>query len=87
MGATMDLRTLDEQGTTGRDLTVVATAPGTLQQIDWIRSGELLDSVPCGGSECAAALVMDDLRPGEYAYVRVLQIDGGAAWSSPFFFR
>jgi hypothetical protein len=26
-----------------------------------------------------------DLRAGEYVYVRVVQADGGAAWSSPFF--
>ena len=26
-----------------------------------------------------------DLAPGEYVYVRVLQKDGGAAWSSPIF--
>jgi len=25
------------------------------------------------------------LRPGEYLYVRAVQQDGGAAWSSPFF--
>ena len=26
-----------------------------------------------------------ELRAGEYLYVRVVQRDGGAAWSSPFF--
>ena len=26
-----------------------------------------------------------DLEPGEYLYVRAVQEDGGAAWSSPFF--
>ena len=28
-----------------------------------------------------------DLRPGETVYVRAVQADGGAAWSSPFFFE
>ena len=27
------------------------------------------------------------LRAGEYIYVRVTQVDGGAAWSSPVFVR
>jgi hypothetical protein len=27
------------------------------------------------------------LAPGEYLYVRVVQRNGGAAWSSPFFGR
>ena len=26
-----------------------------------------------------------DLESGEYVYVRAVQADGGAAWSSPFF--
>jgi hypothetical protein len=26
-----------------------------------------------------------DLESGEYLYVRAVQTDGGAAWSSPFF--
>jgi hypothetical protein len=28
---------------------------------------------------------VDDLTPGEYVYVRVVQEDGGAAWSSPIY--
>jgi hypothetical protein len=29
---------------------------------------------------------MTDLKPGEHLYVRVVQNDGGLAWSSPFYF-
>jgi hypothetical protein len=28
---------------------------------------------------------VSDLRPGEYVYVRAVQRDGGAAWSSPIY--
>ena len=34
-----------------------------------------------------AAFQPEDLVAGEYLYVRVVQQDGGAAWSSPFFVR
>ena len=62
-------------------------APGVLDHIDVIRSGELLGRLDCEGNRsCSIALPMDDLRPKEYLYVRAVQRDGGAAWSSPFFF-
>ena len=30
--------------------------------------------------------VIGGLEPGDYLYLRARQTDGGAAWSSPFFF-
>ena len=32
-----------------------------------------------------ATFELQDLSAGDYVYVRVIQQDGGAAWSSPFF--
>lgn len=62
-------------------------APGELDYLDVIRSGELFGRLDCEGQRtCSIALPMEDLQPTEYLYVRVVQRDGGAAWSSPFFF-
>ncbi len=64
-----------------------AIAPGAIEQIDVIRSGEVMDSVDCRGErECAFGAEIPDLVAGEYLYVRAVQKDGGAAWSSPFYF-
>jgi hypothetical protein len=38
-----------------------------------------------GRTEWSARLELSALAPGEFAYVRVVQRDDGAAWSSPFF--
>lgn len=40
----------------------------------------------CGGLECAFVAEVADLRPGDWLYVRAVQDDDGAAWSSPFYF-
>ncbi len=65
-------------------MSVVATAP--LARVDLIRSGELVDSLDIDGRlEATLQRRLTELRPGEYVYVRAIQEDGGAAWSSPFF--
>ncbi len=62
-------------------------APGALERIDIVRSGGVMESFDCRGErECAFGAELSDLAAGEYLYVRAVQIDGGAAWSSPFFF-
>ena len=62
---------------------VVAAAP--IERIDLIRGAGTL-SIP---GEGALAFSIDRdiprLAPGEYHYLRVVQEDGGAAWSSPIF--
>ncbi len=68
-------------------LVVQAIAPGELSHVDVVRSGEVFRGVDCGGERrCSFGLEVGDLAAGEYLYVRVVQRDGGAAWSSPFFF-
>ena len=61
-------------------------APGALERIDIVRSGGVIEAFDCRGErECAFGAELPDLAVGEYLYVRAVQVDGGAAWSSPFF--
>ncbi len=63
---------------------VVGTAP--LERIDIVRSGAVVARLDCRGDlDFTAVHPLTGLRGGEYVYVRVLQRDGGAAWSSPIF--
>ncbi len=63
---------------------VVGTAP--LERVELIRSGELVDAVESDGAlDTVLQRKIEGLRAGEYIYVRVVQQDGGAAWSSPIF--
>ena len=69
-----------------RLLVVRAIAPDSLRQIDVIRSGEVVDAVACEGElECSFGASFQELTVGEYLYVRVVQENGGLAWSSPFY--
>jgi hypothetical protein len=65
---------------------VVAEAP--LERIELVRSGALVDGVLAEGRlELTLHREIQDLAPGEYLYVRAVQENGGAAWSSPIFIR
>ena len=82
VGATLRARTA-EGASHGLWVRVVATAP--LERVDIIRSGEVVESIPAGGRlEFSLQREVRALRSGEYLYVRAVQEDGGAAWSSPF---
>jgi hypothetical protein len=64
----------------------VGTAP--IARVELVRSGEVVDGLDAEGRlEVALERPVEDLRAGEYVYVRVIQADGGAAWSSPIFFE
>jgi len=63
---------------------IVATAP--IRSVDIIRSGRVISQTPEDEqSSCFLNSTLTDLRAGEFVYLRVIQHDGGAAWSSPFF--
>jgi len=63
---------------------VIGTAP--LERLDLVRSGAVVDGLPLEGRlDATLSSEVKDLAPGEYVYVRVVQADGGAAWSSPIF--
>jgi hypothetical protein len=69
-----------------RTLRAVAVAPAAIQRLDLIRTGDLVASEPGNGQrDLGIEKRLEHLRSGEYLYLRVIQEDGGAAWSSPFF--
>lgn len=62
---------------------VVAQSP--LETIEVIVGDEIL-SLECRNElEYSASATLSALKPGEFVYLRVLQLDGGMAWSSPVF--
>jgi hypothetical protein len=67
-------------------LYVEAHGTAEILGVEVVRSGELVAGLAGDGSlDFAAAATLDALAPGEHVYVRVLQVDGGTAWSSPIF--
>jgi hypothetical protein len=87
MGATLAAPGPDattEPRTQALEIEVVAAGP--LARIDLIRSGQTAE-LPVAEGERAYRLQREipALARGEYHYVRVVQLDGGAAWSSPIF--
>jgi len=71
------------QGTSTLRFEVTAETP--IERIDFIRSG-LTATLPGDDQlEWSGERQIPTLRPGEYVYLRVIQSDGGAAWSSPFY--
>jgi hypothetical protein len=63
---------------------VIPTAP--IKRIDIIRGGQVAQTRDGEGAmDYETTFELQGLVAGEYVYVRVVQEDGGAAWSSPFF--
>jgi hypothetical protein len=63
---------------------VAATAP--IERIDLIRSGAVAQALEGEGRrEWSERINVTPLEPGEYVYVRLVQEDGGLAWSSPIY--
>ncbi len=80
MGSTF---TLDQDRATVF-VSVVAVAP--VERVDLVRSGEIVASAGGdGATELEFLHPLEGLEDGEYVYVRVVQVDGGAAWASPVF--
>jgi hypothetical protein len=75
-----------QAGADRHDLVVRAVGTAPLAHIDIIRSGSVAETVPCEGvRDFTLTRGLEDLGTGEYVYVRVVQEDGGLAWSSPVF--
>jgi hypothetical protein len=66
-------------------LVVRVIAPDVLDRVDLVAGGQVIDSIP--GEERRAIVFESTIKasgPGSL-YVRAVQKNGGAAWSSPFF--
>jgi hypothetical protein len=74
---------------TGKSLVYVrAIACAPIATIELVRSGKIVESLAGEGHwDVEASFQPEHLEVGEYLYLRVVQEDGGAAWSSPFFVR
>jgi hypothetical protein len=69
-----------------RALEVEVVGADVLERIDLVRSGSIVRTLAGTGSrELRLIEPIEGLEVGEYLYVRAVQADGGAAWSSPFF--
>lgn len=70
------------------ELHCVVVAETEIDRIDLIQDGRIVESIQGDGARFASFdREVKGLESGSYLYVRVVQIDGGAAWSSPFFFE
>lgn len=88
MGSTLDGGLFMDMQAEQRRLRVVAIAPAALDRIDVVQSGQIQRTFACDGQRhCSLDPVLEEIEAGDYIYVRAVQEDGGAAWSSPFFFR
>lgn len=82
MGGTLPAVT-DNADTQRLHVRFEATAP--IERVDLVRSG-IVASIP-GEQELSLDIVREipALSPNEFHYVRIVQSDGGVAWSSPIF--
>jgi hypothetical protein len=68
------------------ELRLAAATVAPVDRIDVIRSGRILSTIDGGGRrELSESLALEGMKAGEYVYVRVVQVDGGAAWGSPVY--
>ncbi len=76
--------------TTGSPSEILGFAVGEepLSHVDLIRNGEIFVTISGDGSRFLSfEQSLPAFEAGGYMYVRAVQTDGGAAWSSPFFFE
>ena len=85
MGTVFDAAGEDEEeGIQILELKIAAEAP--IDRIDIVRGAQKLVSLRGDGRrDFSGQLEIPALQPGEWLYLRVIQRDGGSAWSSPFF--
>ncbi len=80
MGSSVARGDLEEEA----KLYVHAIGTSEIRWLDVIRSGTVART-EVGEAEIEALLPFTDPKPGEYIYIRIIQTDGGLAWSSPIF--
>jgi hypothetical protein len=73
-------------GSVSEPLFVSVLSPGPHARVDLLRTGRVVDSIQREGErDVALERRVEELGPGEYVYVRVVQQDDGTAWSSPIY--
>ena len=72
----------------GKLLVVRVAAPGALEAVELVTGAGVVGRTP-GESRRSLGFesTLPEVAAGSWLYVRVRQSDGGAAWSSPFFFE
>ena len=91
-GAPMGSRISTSRPGDSHALEIAVVAASTIERVDLIRGGRSKGQVkamplPEAPMEWSQRLHIPKLAAGEYLYVRVVQHNGGIAWSSPFFGR
>lgn len=82
MGASVPARELAEASRLS--FRIAGTAP--IEAVELVRSGALRQRFEVDGLlDVEGSFALVPAAAGEYAYLRVIQRDGGLAWSSPFF--
>jgi hypothetical protein len=83
MGSSIDV---PDGETLSQELFVRIVAAAPLSHVELIRSGAVIDGLDAEGQlDLTLQRSLSDLRAGEYVYLRVVQEDGGMAWSRPIF--
>jgi hypothetical protein len=86
MGSLLSVAAEGREGVLSAPLFVQVIAEQPLHRIELIRSGEVVDGVLAEGRlELTLHREVHDLAPGEWLYVRAVQEDEGAGWTSPIF--
>jgi hypothetical protein len=84
MGSTLEMNGLSPEGVS---LEGSVASPSPVAAIDIVHNEGIKSSIRGDGSrELDFLYQLTGFSSGDYVYVRVVQEDGGAAWSSPFFF-
>ena len=69
-----------------QDLRIRVAAVAPLEEVDIIRGDQPVERIAVKGErEWSLVRQIPALQPGEFVYVRVIQQDGGIAWSSPIY--
>jgi hypothetical protein len=72
----------------GHALALRTASPGPIETVELVtQDGVLARNAGEGKRSLGLELELPELAPGSWLYARVRQSDGGAAWSSPFFFE
>ena len=72
----------------GKTLAIRVAAPGTIEAVELVTAAGVVASRDGAGQRSLGLeSPLPDLAGSRWLYVRVRQSDGGAAWSSPFFFE